>query len=544
MLWEVIKVTWKKIFRTNTISVIVISAFLLYCLYLIFVARSPEEGARNLQVLFAFLAVLLSGGLVYDEFESRQIDPFLTRLTISSLFWGKFMAVVLLIFLAYVLVGLSALASLAVNGELSSFTQLLRILGRGLVQVIYFSAAGFLLATRLKGVMNFAAILVIEIFALYFSEKYFEMLKFISSGGLEKFRLKTAVWLLLAPVWAQPTTWQMALLLVGAIGFVLWAFLVFRSRARKKNLLLAGPDEGQVRLRVSGLKMTYPEGLLRRRRKEALKGVDFSIKPGRLTGFLGPNGAGKTTTLRIILELLKPQAGRVEYFPARKDGVHCQKPRIGYLQETASLYPFLTVRETLYLVARNEGLPKHQASELTVSLAEKLQLGEHLDRSLKNLSKGTVQKVAFGVATIGQPEFLVFDEPYTGLDPLIMYEIRNLILELKEKGTTIFLSSHLLPEVEKICDEVILINRGKIVCSGEIEKLKTAWQLYQAARQSPALVERISTILNNDIRDKSFGYFAGLRLEPLLRDELVVAALKDVPVPDVEKMFLDSVMNP
>lgn len=543
MLWEVAKVTWKKIFRTNTISVIVIAAYLLYCLYLIFVPGNPEDGVKNMGALFAFLAVLLSGGLVHDEFESRQIDPFLSRFRISSLFWGKLLALFLLIFLAYAAVGLAALVALAINGELSSVVHLLRLIGRGLVQAIYFSAAGFFLATRFRGVINFAAILLIEVFALYFSEKYFEMLRYIASVGLDKFQWKTAAWLLVAPVWARPVAWQMALLLAGATGFILWAFWVFRSRARKKNLVLAGPDDGRVRLRVSGLEMTYAEGLLRKPGKEALGGVDFSIKPGKLTGFLGPNGAGKTTTLRIILEFLKSQAGRVEYFPAQEDAAHGKRPKIGYLQEMASLYPFLTVRETFYFVARNEGLNRKQAAGLAVSLAEKLKLKEHLDRAIKNLSKGTVQKVAFGVATLGQPEFLIFDEPYTGLDPLIMYEIRNLVLELKEKGSTIFLSSHLLPEVEKVCDEVILINKGKIVCAGEIEKLKSAWRLYQAVKQNPALAERVKALLQTDVSDKSLGYFTSLELEPLLQDERVAAALKEVPAPDVEKIFLDSVMN-
>ncbi len=543
MLWEVIKITWKKIFRTNTISVIVIAAYLLYCLYLIFVARNPEEGARNMGAFFAFLAVLLSGGLVHDEFEFRQIDPFLVRVRGSSLFWGKFLAVILLIFLAYAVVGLAALAGPVIKEEWKAAGQVLRILGRGLVQAIYFGSAGFLLATWLKGIMNFAAILVVEVFALYFSEKYFEMLKYMTNGGLGKFQFKTAAWLLLAPVWAQPVTWQMVLLLSGAAGFILWAFWIFRLRARKKNLVLAGPGDGSVRLRVSGLKMTYPEGFLKRRGKEALKGVDFSIKPRRLTGFLGPNGAGKTTTLRIILDFLNPRAGRVEYFSGREDRKGERRPKIGYLQEMASLYPFLTVRETFYFVARNEGMSREQAAGLATSLAGKLGLSEHLDRNIKNLSKGTVQKVALGVATIGQPEFLVFDEPYTGLDPLIMYEIRSLILELKEKGTTIFLSSHLLPEVEKVCDEVILINKGKIVCAGEIEKLKTAWKLYQAVRQNPTLAERIKALLRADAGGKSFGYFTGLELEPLLQDERVMAALNEVPPPDVEKIFLDSVMN-
>lgn len=542
MLWEMVKVTWKKIFRTNTLSVVVISAYLVYCLYLIIVAGNPEEGVTSL-VIFSVLAVLLSGGLGRDEFEFRQIDPFLSRFKISSLFWGKLTGVFTLVFLAVAAVGLAALVGPVINREWPTAIRVLRISARSLVQAVYLSAAGFFLANWLRGIMNFASILVFQLLALYYSEKYLKMLEFIAAGGLDKFSLKGAAWLLLLPLWVRPVAWQMVLLLSASAVIILLAFLVFDSMARKKNMVFVPPDDREVRLRLSGVKMTYPEGFLGRRGKEALKGVDIAVKAGKLTGFLGPNGAGKTTTLRIILDFLKPQTGRVEYSPAGDKPERLRKPKIGYLQEMAGLYPFLTVRETFNLVARNEGLGRQQSADLTVSLADKLQLGEHLDRRIKNLSKGTVQKVAFAVATMGQPEFLVFDEPYTGLDPLIMYDIRNLILELKDRGATIFLSSHLLPEVEKVCDEVILINKGKIVWSGEIEKLKTAWRLHQAAQNNPGLVDRLNQLLGEDLSGRPFSFFAGLEAGRLAEDPAVAAALKDIPVPDIEKIFLDSVLS-
>ncbi|MGQ9800233.1 MAG: ABC transporter ATP-binding protein [Candidatus Saccharicenans sp.] len=544
MLWEVIRVTWKKIFMTNIISVVIISAYLLYCLYLIFPARSPQDAVSSLGPIFSLLAILLSGGLIRDEFDSRQIDPFLSRFKISSLFWGKLMAVVLLVLLAYAVVGSAALVSLAVNEEWSSASQILRILGRSLVVTIYLGAAGFFLATQLKGVMNFAALLVLETLAVYFSEKFLKILAFISNEGLARFSLKGSVLLLAVPFLARMVPWQMILLSLASAVFIVLSFWVFRTMAFKPNLVLARPEKGnQILLRVSGLKMTFREGFSLKKGREALRGVDFAIKTGKLTGFLGPNGAGKTTTLRIILNLLKPRAGRVEYFAWKPESRRRKKPGIGYLQETAALYPFLTVREILSFVARNEGLSRSQAARLAVSLAEKLGLGEHLDRRLKTLSKGTVQKVALAVATIGQPEFLVFDEPYTGLDPIIMYEVRNLILELKARGTTIFLSSHLLPEVEKVCDELILINNGQIICTGEIEKIKAAWRLYQALKNKPDLADRINRLVGEEVRGKNLSYFAGLDFEPLLGDQAVASAIREVPLPDVEKIFLDSVMN-
>ncbi|MDD8030379.1 MAG: ATP-binding cassette domain-containing protein [Acidobacteriota bacterium] len=543
MIFEVMKLTWKKIVRTNTIALIIVLAYLAYCLYLIIGIGSPEEGAKSMAGGFAFLAVLLSGGLIKDEFESRQIDPFLARFRISKLFWGKFFGVMSLILLAFVLVGVASLIGLAVNKEWSTAGQVLKTLGLGLVLTCYLSSVGFFLASFLKGVMNFVAIIVLEVIVLFAMEEFFGLNIFLESGQLGQLNLKSALLLTVMPSWNSGLAWEMIFLICLSAGFVLLALLAFRSMARKNNLVFANVRvEDPPLLKISDLRMTYKEGLFNRKSKQALRGVDFSIKPGKLTGFLGPNGAGKTTTIRIVLDLLKPQAGTVEYFPNKDTQPQKSDLKIGYLQETASLYPFLTVRETLYFVARNEGMSKEKAAQLSVSLGEKLGLNEHLDRRIKTLSKGTVQKVAFGVATVGEPEFLIFDEPYTGLDPIIMHEIRNLIFELKKRGVSIILSSHLLPEVERVCDEVVLINQGQIVCQGEIDKLKTAWQIFLAIRNNPELAAKLTQKLGEELQKKSFSYFAGLDLEPLLQDEELAEELKQIPSPDMERIFLDSVI--
>lgn len=543
MIFEVMKLTWKKIVRTNTIALIMVLAYLAYCLYLIIGIGSPEEGAKSMAGGFAFLAVLLSGGLIKDEFESRQIDPFLARFRISKLFWGKFFGVMSLILLAFVLVGVASLIGLAVNKEWSTAGQVLKTLGLGLVLTCYLSSVGFFLASFLKGVMNFVAIIVLEVIVLFAMEEFFGLNIFLESGQLGQLNLKSALLLTVMPSWNSGLAWEMIFLICLSAGFVLLALLAFRSMARKNNLVFANVRvEDPPLLKISDLRMTYKEGWFNRKSKQALRGVDFSIKPGKLTGFLGPNGAGKTTTIRIILDLLKPQAGVVEYFPNKDTLPQKSDLKIGYLQETASLYPFLTVRETWYFVARNEGMSREEAAQLSVSLGEKLGLNEHLDRRIKTLSKGTVQKVAFGVATIGEPEFLIFDEPYTGLDPIIMHEIRNLIFELKKRGVSIILSSHLLPEVERVCDEVVLINQGQIVCQGEIDKLKTAWQIFLAIRNNPELAAKLTQKLGEELQKKSFSYFAGLDLEPLLQDEELAEELKQIPSPDMERIFLDSVI--
>jgi len=545
MIGEVIKITWKKILRTSQLQVVILLAYLLYCLYLIFFARSPEQGADNMGLIFAFLSVLLSGGLIRDEFESREIDPLIVRFRISDLFWGKFLSVIILILLSYILVALACLVGLAINHEWSDAGQILKILGRHLVPTIYISSAGFFLACFLKGVMNFVSILLIEVAASYASEKFFQMSELLERSQSGRFNLATAYIQIFMPGWKGNFGWQLIYLLILSALFIFLSYVVFKSMATKNNLQVApSPENGELlALRVRGLKKTYKEGFLSRKGKEALKGVDFSIPRNKLTGFLGPNGAGKTTTLRIILNLLKPQAGQVIYIPEKTNSLPAANPKIGYLQESASLYPFLTVKEMLLFAARGAGLSRSEASERVPTLVDKLGLNEHLNRRIKTLSKGTVQKVAFGVATIGQPDLLIFDEPYTGLDPIIMYEIRNLILELKARGTTIFLSSHILPEVERVCDEVVLINKGKIVCSGEIEKLKTSWRVYQLLKSREELAARLTEKLGQNLSGVGFSYFTSLNLEPVLQEESLVEELKQIPSPDMEKIFLDGVVG-
>ena len=543
MIGEVIKVTWKKILRTSQIQVVIVLAYLLYCLYLIFFVRSPEQGAANMGLIFSFFSVLLSGGLIRDEFESREIDPLVVRFRISDLFWGKFLSVITLILLSYILVAFACLVGLAISHEWLDVSRILKILGRQLVPTIYICSAGFFLACFLQGVMNFVGIILIEIAAIFAFEEVFQMSELLERSQLGTFNLTNAFILTFMPGWTGNFGWQLIYLLILSALLIFLSWLVFKSMASKDNLLVASNPEsfGEKALSICGLKKTYKEGFLNRKGKEALKGVDFSIARNKLTGFLGPNGAGKTTTLRIILNLLKPEAGEVTYIPEKKQSLPAATPKIGYLQESASLYSFLTVKEMFLFAARGAALSCDEASELVPSLVDKLGLTEHLNRRIKTLSKGTLQKVAFGVATIGQPDLLIFDEPYTGLDPIIMYEIRNLILELKARGTTIFLSSHLLPEIERVCDEVILINNGKIVCSGEIEKLKTSWRVYKAIQGKNELAARLNQKLGENLQGKSFNYFARLNLEPVLQDESLAEELKQIPSPDMERIFLDGI---
>lgn len=535
--------TWKKISRTNLTGITICSALIAYDLYLIFIGGSIESAAYNSFLVLPFLLVILTSGLIREEFEYNQIYPFLSRLRASYLFAGKVLVIVIIICSIYLVLAASAAIMILAGHESEATARVFSLFLRGFVLSFYFSSLGLLLATRLKGVANFALIFFAEFIVIIFAEEKFGILKMLEARKSQAFSLKNLAWLLILPIRDRLADWHLFSLFAVSIIFIFSAFYIFKQQSDKHNMKLINVDgTNNFLLQTTGLKKTYKEGLIRRKTKEALKGVDIQIKPGRITGFLGPNGAGKSTTIKIILNFLKPEAGKVEFSPPNHRSSRNKCPDIGYLPELAGLYPFLTPRECLYFMARNYGMNYEDAINETQKLAEKLTFSEHLDRRVKNLSKGTVQKVALAAAILGQPDLLVFDEPFTGLDPIIMHEIRNLILELKQSSQTIFLSSHLLPEVEKLCDEVILINEGQILYAGEIARLKTAWQVYELSRRDTRVAARIQEILGPERFALKFSSLQNY-FEIILNDQTIAGYVNEMPSPDLEKIFLGCVME-
>ena len=202
-------------------------------------------------------------------------------------------------------------------------------------------------------------------------------------------------------------------------------------------------------------------------RERGVVDLDFSVVAGEVFGFLGPNGAGKTTTIRLMLDLIRPTRGRVTVFgvdPRRDVAV---RRRIGYLPGDLRLYERLTARELLTYFA-------HLRRLLGLGHGRQLadRLGLELDRPIKSLSKGNRQKVGLVQAFMHAPELLVLDEPTAGLDPLIQQQFYELVAEVKNDGATIFLSSHVLPEVQHIADRVALIRDGRLVVVAGVDELR------------------------------------------------------------------------
>jgi len=205
----------------------------------------------------------------------------------------------------------------------------------------------------------------------------------------------------------------------------------------------------------------------------AVSGLDLRVREGALFGLLGPNGAGKTTSLRMMMRVLIPDEGSVHIFG--KPLSDQTQDLIGYLPEERGLYPRMQVRRVLVFLAALKGLSEAEADRRALEWLERLELGEWADKKINDLSKGMQQKVQFIAAVLHRPPLLVLDEPFTGLDPLNAAILKDIMLELREQGTTIILSTHRMEQVEMMCDSICLIHRGQKVLDGELQAIKRSY---------------------------------------------------------------------
>lgn len=211
--------------------------------------------------------------------------------------------------------------------------------------------------------------------------------------------------------------------------------------------------------------------------KTILHGLSFAIQPGSIFGLLGPNGAGKSTLLRILTHLTKPDAGSVSFFGEPLTRHHARF--IGYMPEERGLYKNMTVTEQLLYFASLHGLPRQQALETIHHWLQKLDMQEAAHKQVQTLSKGMSQKIQFILTILHRPKLLILDEPFSGLDPISAQLIEEAILELKQQGTCIILSTHRMDQVEHFCDQIVLLYQGKSILSGEVKGLKQQFQKNQ-----------------------------------------------------------------
>jgi ABC-2 type transport system ATP-binding protein len=223
-------------------------------------------------------------------------------------------------------------------------------------------------------------------------------------------------------------------------------------------------------IEIENLTKDFSVGFWKKHPVRALDNLSLQVHKGEIFGFLGPNGAGKSTTLKILMNLLHPTSGSARIMGEPVDTVAMHRS-IGYLPENPYFYDYLTPLELLTYMGRLFGMSQPALSQKVNALLESVGLTQARTRQLRKFSKGMVQRIGIAQALINDPEIVFLDEPMSGLDPLGRMDVRRIITSLKNRGITVFFSSHILPDVEAICDRVAILNRGKLQEVGALEEI-------------------------------------------------------------------------
>lgn len=249
-------------------------------------------------------------------------------------------------------------------------------------------------------------------------------------------------------------------------------------------------------LSVSALSKTYRTGLLNRSSVQALDEVSLEVEQGAIFGLLGPNGAGKTTLVKILLGLVHPSLGTARLFE-RPAGDPEARSRVGFVPENHRFPGFLTAIQTLHAYGRLSDVPRADRNERIPALLDRLGLAGRGNSKVNTFSKGMLQRLGLAQALLNDPDLLFLDEPTGGVDPVGRRDIRDIVLELQEKGTTIFLNSHLLSEVEKVCTRVAILREGSLVRQGSVEELTAVERVYDlvATPVPESVLEDLDTAL-------------------------------------------------
>jgi len=281
-----------------------------------------------------------------------------------------------------------------------------------------------------------------------------------------------------------------------------------------------------VAIEIQNLTKDYEVGFWRKRKVRALDGLSLSVEPGKIFGFLGANGAGKTTTLKLLMGLIYPTGGTARIL-GRDIGDTSMHARIGYLPENPYFYDYLTAREFLNYCAQLFGQDRATRSRRTEEILARVNLEKKSwDRQVRKFSKGMLQRVGLAQALVNDPEIVFLDEPMSGLDPVGRREVRDLIASLRTQGKTVFMCSHILSDIEVLCDNVAILKAGRLAHAGSLDELR--------ARES-ALIEVIVSGADAATMNQQLGSTAkvtttasGLRIEVADEQEVdeVIAALR------------------
>ena len=280
----------------------------------------------------------------------------------------------------------------------------------------------------------------------------------------------------------------------------------------------------------------------------AVQDLSLQVPRNSVFGLLGPNGAGKTTTLRMVMDILGPDAGTIEILGRPAD--HAARDRIGYMPEERGLYPRMVLEEQLVFMAAIKGVPRKEAEKRLTPWLERLSLVEWRKRKTNELSKGMQQKAQFIATVLHEPEVLIMDEPLSGLDPVGTDVMRDAMLDLRRGGTTIVLSSHQMDTVERLCDRVALINRGEKILDGAVSEVKARHgknTVVLAFDGDGSFIESLPGVA----KVTDYGQYLEVRLrdgqdpQPLLREAAARLRLRrfEIVEPSLHDIFVETVTS-
>jgi ABC-2 type transport system ATP-binding protein len=285
----------------------------------------------------------------------------------------------------------------------------------------------------------------------------------------------------------------------------------------------------------------------------ALDGLTLDIPEGRIFGLLGPNGAGKTTLIRILTHITMPDSGQVFFHGHPLEAKDVEN--IGYLPEERGLYKKMKVSEQVVYLARLRGLSKQEATRRLKEWFQRFGIDSWWNRRVEELSKGMQQKIQFIATVVHQPDFLIFDEPFSGFDPVNAETLKQEILRLKEQGATVILSTHNMASVEEICDEIALVNHGRVILNGEINEVRRRFRqhLYRITVEGDIDTSNLpsdfqvvkkekndnETALNIQILN---GTPSNLLLQHLIEQQHTITAFHEI-LPSMNEVFIKAVGN-
>jgi len=264
------------------------------------------------------------------------------------------------------------------------------------------------------------------------------------------------------------------------------------------------------------LTKAYAVGFWRKRPYLALDRLSLEVEAGEVFGFLGPNGAGKTTTLKLLMQLVFPTSGRAEML-GKPLGDLSVRHRLGYLPENPYFYDHLTAEELLTYFGQLFGYSRRDAAARGSRLLDEVGLEAERRMQLRKFSKGMLQRVGIAQALINEPELVIFDEPMSGLDPLGRRDVRALILRLRDRGCTVFFSSHVLSDAEALCSRVAILAKGRLVASGRLTEMRpfraSGWEMVVAGVRDD-LIAGLGPRVRRSVRLGEDRYMLDLPLEP------------------------------